>query len=47
METSQLGPIVLPNEAALPAHLAATYITQPPVPQNLRIDEPNPGCAVG
>jgi quercetin dioxygenase-like cupin family protein len=47
VETSQLGPIVLRNETALPAHLAATYITQPPVPQNLRIDEPNPGCAVG
>jgi quercetin dioxygenase-like cupin family protein len=47
VETSQLGPIVLRNETALPAHLAATFITQPPVPQNLRIDEPNPGCAVG
>ncbi len=47
VETSQLGPIVLRNETALPAHVAATFITQPPVPQNLRIDEPNPGCAVG
>jgi len=47
VETSQSGSIVLRNETALSAHLAATFITQPPVPQNLRIDEPNPGCAVG
>jgi quercetin dioxygenase-like cupin family protein len=47
IETGDMGPIVLRNETAAAAHLAATYITNPPVPANLRIDEPNPGCSVG
>jgi quercetin dioxygenase-like cupin family protein len=47
IETGDMGPIVLRNETAAAAHLAATYITNPPVPANLRIDEPNPGCGVG
>jgi quercetin dioxygenase-like cupin family protein len=46
VETSALGPIVLRNETSANAHIAATFITNPPVPQNLRIDVPNPGCAV-
>jgi quercetin dioxygenase-like cupin family protein len=48
IETGDMGPIVLRNESTTTAaHLAATYITNPPVPANLRIDEPNPGCGVG
>jgi quercetin dioxygenase-like cupin family protein len=47
IETGDMGPIVLRNETAAAAHLAATFITNPPVPANLRIDEPNPGCSVG
>jgi quercetin dioxygenase-like cupin family protein len=46
-ETSDLGSMVLRNETAVPAHVSATFITSPPVPANLRIDQPNPGCAVG
>jgi quercetin dioxygenase-like cupin family protein len=44
VETSDLGPMVLRNETSANAHVAATFITNPPVPQNLRIDVPNPGC---
>jgi quercetin dioxygenase-like cupin family protein len=47
IETGDMGPIVLRNESAAPAHLAATFVTNPPVPANLRIDQPNPGCGVG
>lgn len=47
IETGDMGPIVLRNEGAVPAHLAATFVTNPPVPGNLRIDQPNPGCSVG
>jgi quercetin dioxygenase-like cupin family protein len=48
IETGDMGPIVLRNESSTTAaHLAATYITDPPVPANLRIDAPNPGCSVG
>jgi quercetin dioxygenase-like cupin family protein len=47
IETGDMGPIVLRNESAAPAHLAATFVTNPPVPANLRIDQPNPGCSVG
>jgi hypothetical protein len=47
VETSALGPMVLRNETSADAHVAATFITNPPVPQNLRIDVSNPGCAVG
>jgi quercetin dioxygenase-like cupin family protein len=47
IETGDMGPIVLRNEGAVAAHLAATFITNPPVPANLRIDQPNPGCGVG
>jgi hypothetical protein len=28
-----------------PAHLAATFVT-PPIPANLRVDQPNPGCCI-
>jgi quercetin dioxygenase-like cupin family protein len=44
VETSALGPMVLRNETGTNAHVAATFITNPPVPQNLRIDVANPGC---
>jgi quercetin dioxygenase-like cupin family protein len=48
IEDGDMGPLVLRNEsAATPAHLAATFVTNPPVPANLRIDQPNPGCSVG
>jgi quercetin dioxygenase-like cupin family protein len=47
IETGDMGPIVLRNEGAVAAHLAATFVTNPPVPDNLRIDKPNPGCSVG
>jgi hypothetical protein len=47
IETGDMGPIVLRNDGAAPAHLAATFVTNPPVPANLRIDQPNPGCSVG
>ena len=47
IETGDMGPIVLRNEGSVPAHLAASFITNPPVPANLRIDQPNPGCSVG
>jgi hypothetical protein len=47
IETGDMGPIVLRNEGAVAAHLAATFVTDPPVPANLRIDQPNPGCSVG
>ncbi len=47
VETGDLGPMVLRNETTQPAHVAATFVTNPPVPQNLRIDVPNPGCSVG
>jgi quercetin dioxygenase-like cupin family protein len=47
VETSALGPMVLRNETGTNAHVAATFITNPPVPQNLRIDVPNPGCPEG
>ena len=47
IETGDMGSLVLRNESAAPAHLAATFVAPPPVPANLRIDQPNPGCAVG
>ena len=48
IETSDLGAMVLRNESSTtPAHVAATFVTPPPVPANLRIDQPNPGCGVG
>jgi hypothetical protein len=47
IETGDMGPIVLRNEGPVAAHLAATFVTNPPVPANLRIDEPNPGCSAG
>jgi quercetin dioxygenase-like cupin family protein len=47
IETGDMGPIVLRNEGTAPAHLAASFVTNPPVPANLRIDEPKPGCSVG
>jgi quercetin dioxygenase-like cupin family protein len=47
IETGDMGPIALRNETSAPAHLAATFLTNPPVPANLRIDQPNPGCNVG
>jgi hypothetical protein len=45
VETSEMGPLVLRNETDAPAHIAATYVT--PAPAVLRVDQPNPGCAVG
>jgi hypothetical protein len=45
VETSEMGPLVLRNETAAPAHIAATFVT--PSPAVLRVDQPNPGCAVG
>jgi quercetin dioxygenase-like cupin family protein len=47
IESGDMGPLVLRNEGTVAAHLAATFVTNPPVPANLRIDEPNPGCSVG
>jgi len=47
IETGDMGALVLRNEGAAPAHLAASFVTNPPVPANLRIDQPNPGCSVG
>jgi quercetin dioxygenase-like cupin family protein len=47
IETGDMGPLVLRNEGAVAAHLAASFVTNPPVPANLRIDQPNPGCSVG
>ena len=48
IESSDLGSLVLRNESATtPAQIAATFVTPPPVPANLRIDQPNPGCGVG
>jgi len=48
VETGDMGPLVLRNESTTtPAHLAATFVAPPPVPDNLRINEPNPGCSVG
>ena len=47
IETGDMGSLVLRNESTAPAHLAATFVAPPPVPANLRIDQPNPGCGVG
>jgi quercetin dioxygenase-like cupin family protein len=48
IETGDMGSLVLRNESTTtPAHLAATFVAPPPVPANLRIDQPNPGCGVG
>jgi quercetin dioxygenase-like cupin family protein len=47
IETGDMGSLVLRNESAAPAHLAATFVAPPPVPANLRIDQPNPGCGIG
>ena len=47
IETGDMGSLVLRNESSAPAHLSATFVTPPPVPANLRIDQPNPGCGVG
>ncbi|HEY8844804.1 MAG TPA: hypothetical protein VIM23_12970, partial [Gaiellaceae bacterium] len=47
VETSQSGSIVLRNETALPAHLAATFITQPPVPQTCGSTSPTRAAPSG
>ncbi|MDP9307389.1 MAG: hypothetical protein M3P15_03670 [Actinomycetota bacterium] len=48
IETGDMGSLVLRNESTTtPAHIAATFVAPPPVPANLRIDQPNPGCGVG
>lgn len=45
VETSDLGSMVLRNETDAPAHISATFVT--PSPGVFRVDQPNPGCAVG
>jgi quercetin dioxygenase-like cupin family protein len=45
VENSEMGSLVLRNETDAPAHIAATFVT--PSPAVLRVDQPNPGCAIG